>query len=250
MSLRIDGLIKETEIMAKKRGEAGTRPEIKRLDELEPEFGIIIAKFRGEGYEPLKFAMAIEQMNAAILEAAGLILRPQFGLNAAALAENAGQQWWHFMVKDQGGFQRYDGVRPFAPYGFKTLERICLSRENLRDQFHRRVTVREPKDDRRNPNGSADGKAGVDRRQVPLDFDPVDQRSTTRAMRQQRLADAVQDVLYELPEDQREVLILRYLYGANLSQVARERGITASKLHMRLHYARHAFREGFGGFEW
>ncbi len=229
--------------MGKKRKEPGGQPEVKRLDELEPECQTIIAKFRGEDYEPLAFETAMEQVNRSTYKAACGILRLGFGRRAAALADNARHLWWEFMTNPGGGFFRYDRSRPFAPYGYKTLERICLGRENLRDQFDRKITARDPDDQRRNPH------SGTGRRTVPLDFDPVDHRSTDRAKRLQTLAETVAEMLAGLSADQSEVLILLYLEGANLSAVARARGISAQTLHMRVHKARETLRQRYPEFQ-
>ncbi len=151
------------------------KPEPKRLDELEAEFQTILAWYRGESHSPQAFERATFAVNAAVFAAAMTILCPTAAkLIAEAVAENATSQWWDFMMKDQGGFDRFDGKRPFGSYAFVTLARICRGRENMRHVTDRRITVRDPDDDRRNPDKEAERKPRIERRQVPLAFDPID----------------------------------------------------------------------------
>ena len=119
-----------------------SKHNVKRLNELEAEFQTILAWYRGESHSRQAFERATFEINAAVFAAAMAILCPTAAkLIAEALAENATSQWWDFMMKDQGGFDRFDGTRPFGPYAFVTLARICRGRENVRHVTGRRTTV-------------------------------------------------------------------------------------------------------------
>jgi DNA-directed RNA polymerase specialized sigma24 family protein len=217
---------------------------------MDRELRIIAARYRGEPFESEAFHKSIEEVNESVYETGCEFVRPRYGAWAERLAENGRVLWWEFMTKPGGGFDRYDGVRPLAPYACTTLRCICLGRRNLHDVRGHRTTARGPDDGRRNPFRQQLRGGTLDRRQVPLEFDPVDHRSTERAEWLAYLTAKVWAALEKLPCDMREVVILRFWDGANLSAVARERGITPGALHMRLHHALRALYETLGDIKW
>ncbi len=222
----------------------------KQLDELEAEFRTIIAKYRGADYEMREFDRAVRIVNAALYRAACAILCHKFPSHVETLAQNAKQLWWTFMGKPGGGFFRYDGKQPFGPYAFGTLKGIALGRENRRDVFGRQASPRRANGEQPDRTDASPRKPGTDRRQVALDFDPIDPRTTDEAARRKGHANSAWKFLDELLPDQREALELRYIDGANLSQVEQDRGLSAGTLHSRALRAKRAIRRRHPDFDW
>jgi RNA polymerase sigma factor (sigma-70 family) len=234
--------------MVEKREDAINRPEVKRLRELQDELKTIIARYKGERYDPREFDLASARVYAAILREAKGILWPVFGNLAAELAENARAHWWISMQR--GGFSRYDdSVDTVTAYAYGSLRKICFSRANLAKVLGRRRKRREPDDmDRTQPDNSP-RKREPDRRQVPLPFDPIDPHSTGDAERRDR-ADFAWILLNKLSPDDRELLTRRHIRGEDISALARKLGITRQALDTRLSRARKTARERFKDFEW
>ena len=222
----------------------------KQLDELEAEFRTIIAKYCGADYEMREFDRAVRIVDAPLYRAACAILSHKFPSHVEALAQNATQLWWMFMGKPKGGFFRYDGSRPFGPYAIATLKTIALGRENRRDSFGRQTSPCGASGGQSDRTGASPRKPGTDRRQVPLAFDPIDPCTTDEAVRRKGHATTAWTFLEELPLDQREVLVLGYIDGANLSQLERERGLRAGTLHSLAHTAKRAVRRRHPDFKW
>lgn len=220
----------------------------KRLDQLEDEFKTLIAKYRGEDCGTGDFDEAAKAVDAALYRAACAILRHNSPSHVDGLAQNAKQSWWALMTG--GGFVRFDGKRPFGPYAFKTLMKIALGRDNGRDLFGRQTSSSSAKREQPDWTNAPPRKAGTDRRQVPLDFEPIDPRTTDEALRRKRHADAAWTFMAELPPDQWDALLLAYFDGANLSQIERERGLGAGTLHSRVLRAKANIRRQHPDFDW
>ncbi|MGA2259250.1 MAG: sigma factor-like helix-turn-helix DNA-binding protein, partial [Thermoguttaceae bacterium] len=149
-----------------------------------------------------------------------------------------------------GGFARYDGRSgTIAAYVCGALRKICSGRENLGQVLGRRRTRREPDDEQHNQSGNSPGKREPDRRQVPLEFPPIDPNSSGEIERRDR-ADFAQAMLNELSPGDRELFIRHHMHDENVSALARKLGTTRRALDMRLHRAKEKLRERFKGFQW
>ncbi len=219
------------------------QPESRRFDALEQELTIIIAKYRGEPYDPEQFDAALVTVYAAFLTTAIAILRPFFGRLANELAENARFLLWRDMTRGCRGYNPNRGT--LADYVYGALVRICFGRENLRDVLGRQMPPHKSSDDRQNPIRSS----GVDRRQVPLTSDPVDHRAKAHAA-QRAKGETVDMVASVLSDDDRDLLIRFYIGGENAHDLATSLGTTETAINMRLHKIREKLRERFKGLDW
>ncbi len=196
---------------------------------------------------------AHDYVAACVLATAVALVRSRRFRNAVHLADDAAQRWWEFMLEEGGGFDQWDGVRPFHPFGYTRLKWFCLGRDN--GGYDRRESPPgfDPNDDRGNPVRHATRKSITKRvrSHVTLSFDPEDDRQNpVRDATQNETAECVRRAQDDLPEKQKEVLILMYWEDANLSAFAAERGETARALHMRAFHARSALRGQLANLEW
>ncbi len=239
--------------MASERNETTTSPYTKRMDEMEPEWRIIRARFRGEPYEHLEFDEAMFVVALAVNAAAHAIVstnRKELWPLMKPLAANGQLRFWVFMLKPDGGFFKHDGTSPIGPYAFKTLKCICLGRENRQDVARWETPRCTPERIRQNRDRNPARKPNIDRRTVTLDFDPVDSYSSDDMVRRRNANEAAWSLLAELPPDQLEALVLRHIKGANLSAVERARGLLKGHLHRLADKAKRNLRRQYPNFEW
>jgi RNA polymerase sigma factor (sigma-70 family) len=218
------------------------KAEIKPLDELEPECKTINAWHRGEQIEPAVLNAATSSVDESLsVLARGLIGGD--GWITDGLADEARGQVWEFMLKEGGGFDRYDGTRPLGPYIFSTLKWFCVGRDSAKNQLLRNGPVDEGR------SSDACSTQRTRRRPLSLEFDPVDPNTTDREVRREELAEAVMDALNELPDDERELIIKQFWDGANLAEMARELGISANKLYCKSFRVREKLRRLLGDID-
>ena len=239
--------------MASERNGSGDHPKAKRMDEMEPEWRIIRARYRGEPYERSEFDDAMAVATAAVDAAAYAVLHNDLRKECRSLlkplAVNGQRRFWVFMLKPGGGFFKHDGISPIGPYAFKTLEWNCVGRENWQEVTRWGMHGRISREKRRNPIDNSPRKQVIDYRQMPPNFDAADPYWSDDLARRRNANEMAWSLLSELAPDQREALVLRHIEDANLSKEERKRGLPKGFLHRLADRAERNLRQRHPNFE-
>lgn len=143
-------------------------------------------------------------------------------------AEDLAQEAFLRIVKGAAGWEQR---ARFKTWLYTIARNLCVD-QSRRDRFRRAESL----DERGGPDGAEDGPARIERV-------PGDGIGPERGAESARLRPVLARALSALPEEQREVFVLRELSGLQFKEIAEAVGVNENTVKSRMRYALEGLRK-------